>query len=84
MEYLATGKVVVSNYFTMYEDVREIMAMMPTPDMNGFVEHFDSILSNLESHNSWDNQCRRMNFALSNTYAENAKRILEHLSGLPG
>ena len=79
MEYLATGKVVVSNFFTMYQEVKDLMAMMPSPSNEGFPEHFLSVVDNLEHYNSWALQSKRMEFALSNTYGGNAAQILKRV-----
>ena len=62
MEYLATGKVIISNFFTMYKEVKDLMAMMPSPSNEGFSKHFFTIVENLEHHNSWELQTRRMKF----------------------
>lgn len=79
MEYFATGKIIVSNFFTMYQEVKDLMAMMPSPSNKGFPEHFLSVVDNLERYNSWELQSKRIEFALSNTYRRNAAEILERL-----
>ena len=82
MEYLATGKVVVSNLFTMYADVSELLSMMPTPSNDGFADHFSSVVDGLDDWNRLELQQRRIDFALSNTYQGQAERLLSLLEDL--
>ena len=82
MEYLATGKVVVSNLFTMYAEVSELLSMMPTPSNDGFADHFASVVNSLDDWNTLELQHRRIDFALSNTYKNQAERLLSLLEDL--
>jgi len=79
MEYLATGKVVVSNLFTMYSEVSELLAMLPSASNDGFAEHFSSVVRELKKWNARDLQQRRVQFALSNTYTNQAERLLSFM-----
>ena len=77
MEYLSSGKVVVSNLFTMYTEVSDLFAMLPTSSNANYSRIFGEVISNLERYNSVELQKRRIQFALDNTYLRQSERMLE-------
>lgn len=81
MEYLSSGKVVVSNLFTMYTEVSDLFAMLPTSANANYSRIFGEVISNLEHYNSVELQKRRIHFALDNTYLRQSERMLERFLG---
>ncbi len=79
MEYLATGKVIASNLFSMYLEVEHLLAMMPSPSNHGFPEHFSAVADDLSQWNNPDRRQERIRFALSNTYLKQAERLLNFM-----
>lgn len=76
MEYLSTGKVIISNNITTYAGEPELICMVPERDNNKKLpELFRTVIHQLEYYNSKELQQIRYNFAAENTYAEQLNRI---------
>lgn len=83
MEYLATGKLIVSNNITTYKDNPELVAMVTERDSNEALPLlFANSIKNLSVQNSYDRTEKRINFALNNTYSRQLAEIEKILLGL--
>lgn len=67
LEYLSTGKVVISTYVSNYRKT-DLLAM-PGEKNNHFPELFNTIIADLKFYNSEQKQKQKIEFALSNTYS---------------
>lgn len=74
LEYLSTGKVLVSTHLSIYSD-SDLFKMAPKDDNHALCDIFESVIEFLPSYNSESLMKRRMEFALKNTYDENILRI---------
>ncbi len=73
LEYLSTGKTVISSVVSNYEGTG-LLAMY---DKGGdLAVLFNEVTDNLTEYNSAENQKKRILFALNNTYAKQADRIM--------
>lgn len=76
LEYLATGKVIVSNNVTTYKDRPDLVVMVPERDSNsGLPSLFKSVVQDLSVHNSEEAISRRKDFARANTYRSKVEQI---------
>lgn len=66
LEYLSTGKVVVSNFFSDYENKPLLIQM--AKEKNELPVLFKKIISNLSFYNNELNARKRREFAIKNTY----------------
>ena len=76
LEYLSSGKPIVSHYIDEYRDKRDIVEMVDNNEM--IPVKFKSIIENLDFHNSPEKSKLRVEYAKKNTYKKHIKRI-EHL-----
>jgi hypothetical protein len=76
LEYLSTGKVVVSTHVSNYAGTG-LLCMCEKDREEDLPGIFDKVLGDLSTYNSLDEQRRRIIFALDNTYARQTDRILE-------
>jgi glycosyltransferase involved in cell wall biosynthesis len=76
LEYLSTGKVVVSTYVSNYAGTG-LMAMCEKDDEEDLPAIFARVVADLARYNSADEQRRRITFALDNTYVRQTDRILD-------
>lgn len=75
IEYLSTGRAVVSTHISAYAGT-SLLVMPDTPGDNSTVpELFSAVVRNLESWNSVEKQQTRIAFALDNTYASHVRRV---------
>lgn len=78
MEYLSTGKVIVSNNVTTYKDRPDLVCMPPERENNDALPAlFKQILEHIDEYNAPDKQRVRIAFAQDNTY----DRQLDRMSG---
>jgi hypothetical protein len=78
MEYLSTGRVIVSNNVTAYCDRPDLIQMVQSREHNKELPHlFSSIIRNLNEYNTPDMQNNRLAFARNNTYSKQLDRINE-------
>ena len=76
MEFLATGKVIVSNNITTFKDQPELVQMVKERTHNNSLpELFLNVIRNLTVYNAPDLQELRINFARENTYEKQIRRI---------
>jgi len=73
MEYLLSGKVIVSTYLEEYKNKRDLIEMVDNPE--DFIIKFDEVINNLDYFNSKDKQNIRIKFAKENTYIKKIKLI---------
>lgn len=80
LEYLSTGRVVVSNHVSDYADKPELLEMM-TPDGGGtFSELFGEVTRRITEHNDETRQRRRLTYALDNSYPKQIDRIASFIA----
>ncbi len=81
LEYLSTGKVIISTWISIYEGSGLL-------EMTGKLEHkeysalFRDVLENIARFNAPELQKKRISFALDNTYTRQIERIEEWTEGL--
>ncbi|WP_109831569.1 glycosyltransferase family protein [Reichenbachiella versicolor] len=78
MEYLGSGKVIVSSY--SYEYRNEVQLLEMANDRKDIVDCFDKVINNLGYYNSSEKQKERRLFAQRYSYANNIKKIEQILS----
>jgi hypothetical protein len=79
LEYLSTGKVVVSSRISTYEKQPELLRMPESDDDSGLPALLQDTLARLPEFNSERLQSLRRTFALENTYAKQLDRIESRL-----
>lgn len=80
MEYLATGRVIISNNITTYNDRPDLIMMTKERDNNDALPAlFRSVINSIEKYNSAGSQEARKKFASSNTYPQQLNRISQML-----
>ncbi|MBS1774576.1 MAG: hypothetical protein JST82_17095 [Bacteroidetes bacterium] len=81
LEYLATGKVIVSNNITTYSNYPGLLEMIDDRDSNKAMSAlFRQVVSNADRYNSIENQTKRIAFAKQFTYASQIKKIEQYLN----
>lgn len=81
LEYLSTGKTVISNLFPIYQNISdELIVMAKSNEMLPAL--LKSTIQQLPLHNTTEKQEQRINFAKENTYAKQIKRIENILNNL--
>lgn len=85
MEYISTGKVIISNNITTFAEKPELVEMVMERDTNKKLpELFKAVTENLSVYNSAELQNKRLAFANDNTYKKQIDRIdefiVKHLS----
>jgi len=82
MEFLGTGKVIVSNNITAYKDHPELVQMVAERDNNSKLPTlFKKSMNSRNEYNSAGMQAKRIAFAESNTYQKQVARIAEKIYG---
>ena len=80
MEYLSTGKVIISNNITTYREYPELIRMSESRENNiSLPALFSDTIAHLEKWNSPDLVNGRKNFARNNTYRKQLDRIEQHI-----
>jgi hypothetical protein len=78
LEYLGSGKVIVSTYTEEYKDNNGLIEMI---EENKYLQKkFMEVLNNLNYYNSDNLKMKRIQYALQETYCEKIKRIEELLN----
>ncbi len=76
MEYLSTGKVIIANNVSAYQDKPELLQMVRSRNNNhGLLRLFKEVMQNLRFHNNPGLQEKRKAYARMNTYANQVGRI---------
>ena len=85
MEYLSTGKVVISNNVTTYRNEPRLIQMVNEREHNQSLPVlFKNVINELETHNTPALQKYRVSFALENTYDKQIRRIESIINGEKG
>ncbi len=79
LEYLSTGKVIISSKISRYEKNLDLMSMLTEYDNKDFNALFEFTINNLDKYNSDKLRRKRIDFALDNTYEKQINRIENHL-----
>lgn len=81
MEYLSTGKVVISNNITTYTNLPDLIVMNESRVNNDELPLiFKTVISNISHYNNQSLQDLRSNFAIGNLYAKKIEEIEKLLS----
>ena len=76
LEYLATGKVVVSNNISTYTKIPGLIEMVESRINNEELPRlFSNVISNISCYNSLEKQQQRINFAKNMTYKNQIEKI---------
>jgi hypothetical protein len=75
LEYLSTGKVMVSNLFTTYKDRTDLLCMPQNGDDSYLYLTFQDVINNIHVYNAPENMKKRMEFALDNLYDKQVDKI---------
>lgn len=76
LEYLSTGKVVVSTPISIYKNTQ----LLEMADHNTFVDAVANVVKHIEAFNQVERQRERITFALDNTYSKHIDRINQLLN----
>lgn len=83
LEFISTGKLIISNNITTYADYPDLVQMTPSRNSNeGLMELFGNCIYRLEYWNSPDKMLLRKEFARDNSYTRQLERIDDILSRL--
>jgi len=74
LEYLSTGKVVISNHISSYKTCHELIQMLDY-DTVDYVQLFENTILNISYYNCIEKQKKRINFALQNRYSSQIHKI---------
>ncbi|NII24084.1 glycosyltransferase family 1 protein [Pseudoflavitalea sp. X16] len=74
MEYLSTGKPVVSHYISTYKD-SNLVDMLKTRDNSGYADLFARVVRRVKEGEPVDRQRERIIFSMSNTYQSHISSI---------
>ncbi|WP_336515184.1 hypothetical protein [Pollutibacter soli] len=74
LEYLSTGKPLVTHHMDVYKD-SDLVDMMPGDDNTGFPDLFDRVVERVSKGEKTELQRKRIEFALKNTYLEQIHRV---------
>jgi len=79
LEYLSTGKVIVSTYLSFYEK-QKLLVMCMKGKEEEYSTLFKQTINSINNENDIEKQRHRIAFALENTYAKNIKKITAKIS----
>jgi len=82
LEYLSSGKVVVSSRLQAYEEQPDLLVMSQTEDDRDLAQLFSGVIDRLRTLNTVNLQQQRISFALQNTYDRHIERIFQLLDDL--
>ncbi len=83
LEYLGSGKVIVSSYMSSYADKPTLIEMHPNPNNNKGLELiFNKVINDLQLYNNKESQSTRIAYAASNTYQGQIKKIEEFINNI--
>ncbi len=75
LEYLSSGKTIVSSYLSMYKDSK-LIEMAPKDRNDFIIIIFQKVVTLLSEYNSYANSQFRTQYALDNTYQKNLSKIV--------
>jgi glycosyltransferase involved in cell wall biosynthesis len=76
LEYISTGKAVISNMVSTYKEKGLLEMCMHEED---FPALFDHVINNIEQYNAVEKQQERIEYALNNSYVEQIGKIQHYL-----
>lgn len=76
LEYLSTGKVIISTFLKNYEN-SDMIVMSPKDNNSQLMNLFDTVINNIQWYNNKEHTEKRILYALDNTYEKQIDRI-EH------
>jgi hypothetical protein len=79
LEYLSTGKILVSTYLSLYQDSK-LMVMSPKDKNEALVSLFARVVAHLNEYNTPEQMRARKIFALANTYAMQLDKMASIIS----
>jgi len=79
LEYLSTGKVVISNYFPIYKNIPENL-MLIIDELSNFDMAIKKVSAQLDFYNNPKNQSERIKFANNYSYKNQLKKIEQILN----
>jgi glycosyltransferase involved in cell wall biosynthesis len=81
LEYWATGKVVISTYIDQYSgnEFNDFLRMNKENHNGDFPAMFTEVMNDLDSWNAPEKMNKRRDFALKQSYSNNAKKILAEI-----
>ncbi|THU41517.1 glycosyltransferase [Niastella caeni] len=83
MEYMATGKVIISNNVTTFKDYPDYVQMIPERNNNDQLPVlFNKVIRNLETYNDISLQKKRIAFARTNMYDKHISTIANHIGSI--
>jgi len=82
LEYLSTGRVIVSNHVSDYSDKPELIEMMRSTSNNDMTELFDHVVARITDFNGMKRGRARLAFALDNSYSKQIDRIATFASSV--
>ena len=78
LEYLSTGKVVITNPITTYID-SDLIVTNKDNTQEGFLKIFSEVIANLDLYNASALSAKRIKFALDHSYQRNIDRIENYI-----
>ncbi|WP_421796965.1 hypothetical protein [Haliscomenobacter sp.] len=83
LEYLGTGKVIISSYMTSYDNENSsLMVMAGNGENEKIPSLFNEVMNNLDDYNSLHLQQKRISFAEQFTYQSQINKIESYLNQL--
>jgi hypothetical protein len=83
LEFVSTGKIIISNNVTTYQNFPELVQMVNERTNNKQLPTlFKKVINNITQYNSIELQKKRVAFASENTYQHQINRIDNHLISL--
>ncbi len=80
MEYLSTGKVIISNNITTYKNMPRLVQMIAERKDNNMLPNlFKKVVSQIEAYNSAELMLARSSFASENSYRRQLDRLEEFI-----
>ena len=79
MEYLSTGKVIISNNITTYQNINLIEMTNSRQNNDDLPQLFKTVINNLEIYNNISNSQKRNEFAYNNSYKSKIQVIQNKL-----
>lgn len=73
LEFLSTGKVIISSYSSQYKDKSELIEMVEA--IEDLPQRFKEVINNLDFYNSEEKRIARIDYARNNTYGDQINRI---------
>ncbi len=79
LEYLATGKVIVSNNITTYDNPDRLIEMPAERNNANLPSLFKEVIANIDKYNAVQQQQKRVAYAKEHTYISNLQKIASYL-----